>query len=127
LALFAGLPDAELDQIARSCDQVSFKQGEWVIRQGDPQSAFYVIVDGEVAVTIDDEDRGILSRGSFFGEVSVLLEEPASASIMTRTPLTCLVVPGGDLHSFVVAHPEVSYRILRAQARRLRTASEWRT
>jgi CRP/FNR family cyclic AMP-dependent transcriptional regulator len=127
LALFAGLPEAELEEIARSCEQVSFKQGEWVIRQGDPQSAFYVIVDGEVTVTIDDEDRGVLSRGSFFGEVSVLLEEPASASIMTRTPLSCLVVPGADVQSFVVAHPEVGYRILKAEARRLRTASEWRT
>jgi CRP/FNR family cyclic AMP-dependent transcriptional regulator len=127
LALFADLPEAELEEIARSFDQVSFKQGEWVIRQGDPQSAFYVIVDGEVTVTIDDEDRGVLSRGSFFGEVSVLLEEPASASIMTRTPLTCLVVPGADVQAFVVAHPEVGYRILKAEARRLRTASEWRT
>ena len=127
LALFADLPEAELEQIARSGEQVSFRQGEWVIRQGDPQSAFYVIVDGEVSVMIGDEDRGVLSRGSFFGEVSVLLEEPASASIMTRTPLTCLVVPGEEVQSFLLAHAEVSYRILRAEARRLRTASEWRT
>jgi CRP/FNR family cyclic AMP-dependent transcriptional regulator len=127
LALFADLADAELEEIARRCEQVSFKQGEWVIRQGDPPSAFYVIVDGEVSVMIGDDDRGVLSRGSFFGEVSVLLEEPASASIMTRTPLTCLVVPGEEVQSFLVAHPEVSYRILRAEARRLRTASQWRT
>ena len=31
---------------------------------------------------IDDEDRRVLSKGSFFGEVSVLLDEPASASII---------------------------------------------
>jgi CRP-like cAMP-binding protein len=76
---------------------------------------------------IGDEDRGVLSKGSFFGEVSVLLEEPASASILTRTPLTCLVVPGEEVRPFLLAHPEVSYRILKAEARRLRTASEWRT
>jgi CRP/FNR family cyclic AMP-dependent transcriptional regulator len=127
LALFADLPETELEEIARSWEQVSFKQGEWVIRQGDPQTAFYVIVEGEVAVIIDDENRSTLSKGSFFGEVSVLLEEPASASIMTTTPLTCLVVPGEQVQSFLVAHPEVGYRMLRAEARRLRTASEWRT
>ena len=76
---------------------------------------------------IGDEDRGVLSKGSFFGEVSVLLEEPASASIMARISAHCLVVPGEEVQSFLVAHAEVTYRILRAEARRLRTASEWRT
>jgi CRP/FNR family transcriptional regulator, cyclic AMP receptor protein len=126
LALFADLPKAELETIARSCDEVSFREGEWIIRQGDAHSAVYVIVDGEVAVVIDDEDRRVLSKGSFFGEVSVLLGEPASASIVTRTPLSCLVVPGEEVQAFLVSHPLVTYRILQAEARRLRTASEWR-
>jgi CRP/FNR family cyclic AMP-dependent transcriptional regulator len=127
LALFADLPKDELEAIARSCDEVSFSEGEWIIRQGDVHSAVYVIVEGEVAVVIGDEDRRVLSTGSFFGEVSVLLGEPASASIVTRTPLRCLVVPGAKVQDFLVSHPLVSYRILQAEARRLRTASEWRT
>jgi CRP/FNR family cyclic AMP-dependent transcriptional regulator len=127
LALFVDLPNAELEAIARSCDEVSFGEGEWIIRQGDAHSAVYVIIEGEVAVVIDDEDRRLLSMGSFFGEVSVLLEEPASASIVTRTPLRCLVVPGAEVQTFLVSHPQVTYRILKAEARRLKTASEWRT
>ena len=75
---------------------------------------------------IDDEDRRILPKGSFFGEVSVLLEEPASASVVTRTPVSCLVVPGEEVQDFLVSHPQVMYRMLKAEARRLRTASEWR-
>ncbi len=127
LALFADLPQAELEAIAGSCDEVSFGAGEWIIRQGDPHSSVYIIVEGEVAVVIDDEDRRVLSKGSFFGEVSVLLKEPASASIVTRTPLNCLVVPGAEVRTFLLAHPRVTYRILKAEARRLKTASEWRT
>jgi CRP/FNR family transcriptional regulator, cyclic AMP receptor protein len=126
LALFADLPGPELEAIARSGEEVSFGEGEWVIRQGDPQSAVYFIVEGEVAVVIDDEDRRVLPKGSFFGEVSVLLEEPASASVMTRTPVSCLVVPGSEVQEFLVSHPQVMFRVLKAEARRLRTASEWR-
>jgi CRP-like cAMP-binding protein len=125
LALFVDLPEAELRTIAERCDETSFGAGEWVIRQGDPQSGVYLIVDGEVVVVIDDEDRRVLSKGSFFGEVSVLLREPATASILTRTALRCLVVPSGDLEAFLLAHPRVMYRILTAEARRLATASEW--
>ena len=127
LALFVDLPQAELEEIAHSSDEVSFAEGEWIIRQGDPHSAVYVIVEGEVAVVIDDEDRRVLSKGSFFGEISVLLEEPATASIVTRTSLRCLVVPGAEFQAFLVSHPQVTYRILKAEARRLKTASEWRT
>jgi CRP/FNR family cyclic AMP-dependent transcriptional regulator len=127
LALFVDLPRSELEAIAETCDEVSFREGEWIIRQGDPHSAVYMIVEGEVAVVIDDDDRGVLSKGSFFGEVSVLLGEPASASIVTRTPLTCLVVEGAEVQAFLLAHPQVTYRMLKAQARRLRTADEWHT
>ena len=125
LALFVDLPKAELEAIAQTCDEVSFGEGEWIIRQGDAHSAVYVIVEGEVAVVIDDEDRRVLPKGSFFGEVSVLLREPTSASIVTRTPVTCLLVPGPEVEAFLVAHPQVMYRILKAEARRLRTASAW--
>jgi CRP-like cAMP-binding protein len=110
LALFADLPASELEAIALRCDERSFASGEWIVRQGDPRSDVYLIVDGEVVVVIDDEDRRLLSKGSFFGEVSVLLGEAATASILTRTPLRCLVVPGA-----------------KAEARRLATASEWPT
>ena len=127
LALFVDLSAAELEQIAQSGEPVSFAEGEWIVRQGDAHSAVYLIVDGEAAVVIDDEDRRVLSKGSFFGEVSVLLEEPATASVVTRTPLTCLVVPGADFQAFLIAHPQVTYRMLKAEARRLKTASEWRT
>jgi CRP/FNR family transcriptional regulator, cyclic AMP receptor protein len=127
LALFVDLPPEELETIAASAEEVSFRQGEWIIRQGDPQSAVYVIVDGEVAVVIDDEERRVLSKGSFFGEVAVLLGEPATATIMTRTPVTCLVIDGSEIQAFLLSHPLVTYRILKAEARRLKTASEWRT
>jgi CRP/FNR family transcriptional regulator, cyclic AMP receptor protein len=127
LALFADVPVPELQAIAVACEERTFGSGEWVIRQGDPQSDVFLIVEGEVVVTIDDEDRRVLSKGSFFGEISVLLGEPATASILTRTPLHCLVVAGDELEAFLLAHPLVTYRILKAEARRLATASEWPT
>jgi CRP/FNR family transcriptional regulator, cyclic AMP receptor protein len=127
LALFVDLPADELDQIAASGHEVTFGEGEWIIRQGDEHSAVYVIVEGEVAVVIDDEDRRVLSKGAFFGEVSVLLQEPASASIVTRTPVSCLVVPGPAVKDFFVSHPLITYRILKAEARRLKTASRRHT
>jgi CRP/FNR family transcriptional regulator, cyclic AMP receptor protein len=129
LALFADLSPDELHAIVGRCEQGAWRAGEWIIRQGAEQGAVYVIVEGEVAVVIDDEDRRVLGTGAFFGEVSVLLGEPASASIVTRAPTRCLIVPGEAFGAFLLAHPEVMLRVLKAEARRLATASssEWRT
>ena len=123
LALFADLPAAELEAIAGKYERVSFGEGEWIIRQGDDLSALYMIIEGEATTVIDDEDRRVLPKGSFFGEVSVLLDEPTTASIVTRSAVTCLVVPAAEVESFLLSHPQVMYRMLKAEARRLKTAS----
>ena len=39
LALFEGLARDELEAIVESCDEASFGEGEWIIREGDPRSA----------------------------------------------------------------------------------------
>jgi CRP-like cAMP-binding protein len=127
LALFADLPPGELEAIARGCDEVRFRAGDWILREGEAQSVLYMIVEGEVTIVIGGEDRRVLGSGSFFGEVSVLLDEPASASVVARTPVRCLSVPAAGAEAFLHTHPQVMYRMLRAEARRLRTASEART
>lgn len=127
LALFENLPAAELEAIVRSCDEASFGEGQWIIREGDAESGLYMLVDGEVTIVIEGEDRRVLSKGSFFGEISVLLDERASASVAATKPVSCLTVPGSEVQAFLVDHPVVLYRMLRIEARRLRTACAWRT
>lgn len=43
LALFVDLPADELETIAARAEEVAFGEGEWIIRQGEPQLAVYVI------------------------------------------------------------------------------------
>src|SRR5262245_34104721 len=92
LGIFRDLTPADLTTIAQALQTVTFREGEVIIRRGQENSSFYIVIDGEAAVSIDDEERGLLVRGSFFGEVSALLGEPATADILTRSPLRCLVV-----------------------------------
>ena len=57
-----------------------------------------------------------------------------SSSARPRSPtssrpdrLRCLVLAGPRVEPFLVAHPRVMYRMLQAQARRLRAANRWRS
>ena len=121
LGIFADLTEAELRDVAAELDERSFAEGDWVLRQGNPGAGLFIVVDGEVGVVIDDEERTTLTTGSFFGEVSVLLAEPTTADIIVRKPLRCLVVPPQRAEEFLLAHPRVMYRMLQTEARRIRT------
>jgi CRP-like cAMP-binding protein len=123
LGIFRDFSTAELSSVAQRLDIVTFRAGELIIRTGQENNSFYIIVEGEAAVSIDDEQRGILVRGSFFGEVSALLGEPATADILTRSPMRCLVVAANELEQFLVANPRIMFRVLQIEARRLQGAN----
>jgi CRP-like cAMP-binding protein len=126
-ALFADLPDPQLQGIVHLFEEVILGEGEKILRQGLTGSGFYIILDGEAAVLVDGVERARLGRGEFFGEVSIILGESPIADVVATRPLRCLVLAGPRVESFLVAHPRVMYRMLQVQARRLRAANRWRS
>jgi len=125
LALFGDLSRPQLEAVAHTFDEEYFAPGQRILRQGFAGNAFYVILDGEATVRIDGVDRGKISRGDFFGEISIILGELPSADIVAIGSLRCLVLPGAELRDFLIAHPSVMYRMLQSEARRLRSANQW--
>ncbi|MDP9481751.1 MAG: cyclic nucleotide-binding domain-containing protein [Chloroflexota bacterium] len=126
-ALFADLSTPQLGAVVHTFEEHWFPEGERVLRQGMTGSGFYIILEGTCSVQVDGQERATLSRGEFFGEVSILLGEPPVADIVAVTPLRCLVLPGPAVESFLIGHPRVMYRMLQASARRLRNANRWRS
>jgi CRP-like cAMP-binding protein len=126
MTLFSDLTTPQLLGAAGRFEEAFFPTGERVLRQGLSGSAFYVILDGEAAVVVDGTQRATLARGEFFGEVSILLGEPPSADVMATRPLRTIVLAGPAVEGFLVEHPKVMFRMLQAQARRLRNANRWR-
>lgn len=126
LAPFADLSQPQLEAAVHFFEEVSFQQGQRVLRQGFSSPDFYVITSGEASIRIDGAERGHLSHGDFFGEIAILLGEPATADIVAATTLRCMTLPGKEVRGFLIAHPAVMYRVLEAEARRLRQEIEWR-
>ena len=123
LSIFADLTRPELEHIAHELDEQYFPQDQRVLRQGLSGSAFYIVLEGEAAAIASGERVNTLARGDFFGEISVLLGEPPSADVVAVRPLRCLVLAGERLEPFLVEHPRVAFRILQAEARKLRNAT----
>ncbi len=126
LALFADFDRPQLEALLAMAEEVSFPEGEWIVRRGQADVGLHVIVEGEVGVVLEDEELAVLPRGSFFGEISSLLGEPAVADIVARSPVRCLVIPAAEVERFLLAHPRVTLRMLKTEARRLKTTDESR-
>ena len=125
--LFADLSRPQLEGIVHSMEEEWFPEGQKVIRQGFTGTGFYVILEGEVSVRVDGEERAKLGRGDFFGEVSILLDEPPIADIVAATPVRALELPRTELETMLTTTPDVTLRMLQATLRRLRSATQWRT
>jgi CRP-like cAMP-binding protein len=125
LALFADLPPESLEALAASMQEEEFGEGEWILRVGQANAGLRVILEGEVTVVIGGIDRAVLHAGMFFGEISVLLDQPVGASVVARTTLRCAHIDRAELIPFLLDHPTVTLRLLQAEARRVDDANRW--
>jgi CRP-like cAMP-binding protein len=126
-ALFADLSRPQLEGVAHTFEEEAFVEGQRILRQGFSGNNFYVILEGEAAVRVDGRDLATLGRGDFFGEVSALLGDPPTADVVATRDMRCLVLGGPEVEEFLVAHPHVMFRMLQAEARRLRNTIKWRS
>ena len=97
LSLFADLSHPQLEALAHSFDEEVFAEGQRVIRQDVTGGGFYVILDGEAKIIIDGTERARLTRGDFFGEISILTDEPPVADVVATSLLRCLIIPDNEL------------------------------
>ncbi len=126
-AIFADLSRPQLESLVHTFEEVWFAEGQKVVRQGFTGTGFYVILEGEASVRVDGQERAKLGRGDFFGEVSILLDEPPIADVVAATPVRALELARDELETMLKTMPNVTLRILQATLRRLRAATQWRT
>jgi CRP-like cAMP-binding protein len=125
LSLFADLSSPQLEALAQSFAEDVFAEGQRVIRQDMSGGGFYVILEGEAKVVVDGAERARLTRGDFFGEISILTGGTPTADVIAVSLLRCLIIPDTELKPFLLAQPSVMYRMLQVEARRLRAANVW--
>ena len=138
VTLFADLSPAQLDNVGQAFEEQWFQPGERAQRQGFVGTGFHVILDGEAEWRVDGQlaDRTAttllstkpmtLKRGDWFGELSILFDEPSISDVVAVSSLHCIVLPSPDLEAFLFRYPQVMFRLLLGEARRLRDPMRWK-
>ncbi len=105
--------DAESRQAFRSqMVAVTYDPGTVILREGDPGSSLFLIVDGEIRVTKlqpsgEDKEVAVLNAGEFFGEFALLADQKRHATITAVTRSTVLEIPKKTIQEIGKKHPSV--------------------
>ena len=84
LHFFNDFSDDELREVVNACQWRRFAFGERIIREGNMEHAFYVLVNGDVSVSKGGQRVATLSVGSCFGEMGFLARTTRTASVHAR-------------------------------------------
>jgi len=127
--LFAFLKPADLDDLSNIIKVKKYRKGDTIFHQEDPGATLYIILSGQVKVTINSTDGkeailAILTVGDFFGELSLLDEEPRSANVVTMLDTQVIILHRRDFLNFLEIRHELAVYILALLSRRLREADK---
>ncbi|MDD5033924.1 MAG: Crp/Fnr family transcriptional regulator [Methylococcaceae bacterium] len=124
---FAEVPEKVLASLAESATKRNFPKNSLIISEGDAAGPLFIILSGKVRVFLDSESGksvtlSIQKSGSYFGELSLLDDEPRSASIITLEPTLCALIPKQVFAKWLLQHPEeAAFGVMRGLTRRVRT------
>jgi len=110
--LFNVLRPPEREHLAKVMVPRSFGAGERIIEEGASGQTFYVVAAGTVAVTTK---RGVevtrLSRGQYFGEMSLLTGEPRSATVVAVDDAVLFELDRPEFKELFTGHPELAAQL----------------
>ena len=127
-ALFAELDDRELASIAAVAKSRRYAKDDVVFHADESGDVFCLIKEGQVKITmISPEGKEIilsmLGPGDFFGEMSLLDNEPRSATVVATEPLELMTIWRSDFLQILQENFGITRKVLAELSRRLRSAS----
>lgn len=95
-----------------------------VFGEGSPGDYLYVLLEGEVTVSIKGTDVWQLKAGEIFGEMALIDHRPRSASAIARTSVRAVRIDEMGFLQLVRQTPRFSLHVMRVMAERLRALDE---
>jgi CRP-like cAMP-binding protein len=108
---FSRLPRKDLVYLASHVDEVRADAGTALTREGRLNHTFYLLLEGEVEVTIDQRPQAILRRGDVLGEISMLNHARATATALTLIPTHLLVMSHRQFHDAILGDPRLRAQV----------------
>jgi CRP/FNR family transcriptional regulator, cyclic AMP receptor protein len=118
--LFAGISEADLEELGAIADEIDVRPGTVLTREGYREGAFFVIESGTVRIERDGRTINTLGPGDFLGEIALLDGGPRTATATTETDCRLLSMTYQMFHELLDGSPSIRTAILETVGQRLR-------
>jgi len=126
ISIFSGLNNEELKEILKLTSSKKYsKNNEIIVREGDSGDSFYMISNGKVKVTREDENGkvvvvSIMGAGDFFGEMCLIDNSYRSANVVSMINTEVLTLSGKDFLNLVNTNSRISFNLIKVLCARIR-------
>jgi CRP/FNR family transcriptional regulator, cyclic AMP receptor protein len=125
--LFSMLTADQAESVAQGVVKNRFKRGEAIVEQGKKSNALFIILTGRARVmTTDQRGREVIlatmQPGDYFGEMSLIDNEPHSATVRAEIQTDVLVLGRPEFAACLPESGSMAYSVLRGLVQRLRHA-----
>jgi len=126
--LFSEMNDAEIDAIVALVSTHKYPKKTIVVQEGDNGDPMFIILNGSVKISSYAADGrevvlSLLTKGSFFGEMSLLDAKPRSATVITMEDTELGRIRRGDFERLMTQMPQLTRKLLAEMVNRLRRTS----
>ena len=97
LRFFQSFTDVDIWELVRAVDWHKFKEGEYIIREGDEDYSFYILLAGIVSVEKKGHHINYLQIGDCFGEMGYITKGKRSASVKANGDVYLIQVNASTL------------------------------
>jgi CRP-like cAMP-binding protein len=111
LSALDGVPEEELDAVARVATEREFADGETMMTEGDFGHSLFLIEEGSADVLSDGTKVGAAGAGDVVGEIAVLASGRRVASVVATSPLRAIALFKRDVWALESEAPEASRRL----------------
>lgn len=127
IPIFSMLTEAEAVLLSQRAHKVRYKRGENLLTQGQRSDALFIVLTGKARVVVKDlRQREVilsdLQPGECVGEMSLIDNEPHSATVRADTVCDVLVLESQAFARCLAENSSLSYGVMRGLVQRLRQA-----
>ena len=98
----------------------SYAKGDVIFRHGDLGEGMYIVIEGEVSVTLEGHPIDHLDAGSVLGEMALIDTQPRSAAASAATDCKLFYVDYNQFVTLTQKHPDFAIRVMQIMSSRLR-------
>ena len=127
--MFSELEPSDTSLLTERTHTRKYPANSILINEGDETDSLYVVLEGEVKVYASDESGkevilNILGPGEYFGELSLVDDQPRSASVMTLKPTTAMIISKQNFKQCLSENEQLAFNLIRNLTKQVRSLTD---